>query len=72
MLLLPPPQVTGNATLYHVARDTLSFRVPHTLLMSAFHGTWQQHGFKVQLTLHKDGNCIAGVYSVMCVVGAIL
>ncbi|WIA37456.1 hypothetical protein OEZ86_014373 [Tetradesmus obliquus] len=35
------------------------FAVP-TLLAAAFGCAWQQPGFKVQLSVHKDGTCIAG------------
>ncbi|WIA40904.1 hypothetical protein OEZ86_004564 [Tetradesmus obliquus] len=38
----------------------MRFLVPPTLLASAFGGAWQQPGFKVQLSVHKDGDCIAG------------
>jgi hypothetical protein len=35
--------------------------MPASLLTSAFgKEAWQQHGFKVMLSLHKDGACIAG------------
>jgi hypothetical protein len=38
------------------------FPVPPTLLSSAFGDTWQQRDFKLQLSVHKDGDCIAGAY----------
>ncbi|WIA40906.1 hypothetical protein OEZ86_004566 [Tetradesmus obliquus] len=42
----------------------LRFAVPPTLLASAFGGTWPRpgSGFKVQLSVHKDGDRIAGYY----------
>jgi hypothetical protein len=42
--------------------------MPRSLLTSAFGGeAWQQFGFKVMLSLHKDGACIAGGwYKMLC------
>jgi hypothetical protein len=34
--------------------------VPFSLLSSSFGGGWQQAGRKGQLSVHKDGQCIAG------------
>jgi hypothetical protein len=34
--------------------------VPPDLLRSAFEGDWQQAGFKVQLSVFKDGTHVAG------------
>jgi hypothetical protein len=38
----------------------LGLTMPPSLLRSAFGDAWQQAGFKVQLSGHKDGQCIAG------------
>ncbi|WIA20599.1 hypothetical protein OEZ85_004983 [Tetradesmus obliquus] len=38
----------------------LEVGVPPGLLASGFGGVWQQPGFKVQLSVHKDAACIAG------------
>ncbi|WIA17233.1 hypothetical protein OEZ85_014107 [Tetradesmus obliquus] len=43
----------------HSAAHAEASRVP-TLLASACNGAWQQPGFKVQLSVHRDGACIAG------------
>jgi hypothetical protein len=43
------------------------FKVPPTLLTSAFGNTWQQpEGFKLQLSVLKDGCCIAGGSQGIC------
>jgi hypothetical protein len=38
----------------------LFFKVPKALAVAAFGEGWQQPGFKVQLYLYEDGDCIAG------------
>ncbi|KAF6251893.1 hypothetical protein COO60DRAFT_1464000 [Scenedesmus sp. NREL 46B-D3] len=58
---LVPMQPASCAYLrYHTANDSLNFSVPQPLLCSAFGDAWQQRGFRVQLSVHKDGACIAG------------
>uniref|UniRef100_A0A383W8L1 Uncharacterized protein n=1 Tax=Tetradesmus obliquus TaxID=3088 RepID=A0A383W8L1_TETOB len=46
--------------VYNSGSPCLRFAVPPTLLASAFGGTWPRPGFKVQLSVHKDGDRIAG------------
>jgi hypothetical protein len=55
-------QVAGRSALgYRYQRGHVCFCVPPSLLSSAFGGeAWQQRGFKVMLSVHKDGACIAG------------
>jgi hypothetical protein len=58
----PVLQVTGRSALgYCIIQGLARFYVPPSLLSSAFGGeAWQQRGFKVMLSVHKDGACIAG------------
>jgi hypothetical protein len=57
-------QVTEGTGLFSDGEGTSKrrtyFKVPKVLLVSAFGDSWQQAGFKVQLYVHKDGQCIAG------------
>jgi hypothetical protein len=39
--------------------STVGFSAPATLLKSAFGDAWQQPGFKLQVSAHKDGTRIA-------------
>jgi hypothetical protein len=51
-------QVSG-ALGYHTHQGSAGFCVPPSLLSSAFgNEAWQQRGFKVMLSLHKDGACM--------------
>ncbi|KAF6263307.1 hypothetical protein COO60DRAFT_489530 [Scenedesmus sp. NREL 46B-D3] len=53
-------EAPGCKSLRHeLPRNTLSFTVPPSML-AAFGDAWQQRGFKVQLSVHKDGVCCAG------------
>jgi hypothetical protein len=57
VILLQPPEETKLLA----ARDgDVHVSVPATFLHSAFGNNWQQAGFKVQLSVFKDGTCIAG------------
>ncbi|WIA20597.1 hypothetical protein OEZ85_004982 [Tetradesmus obliquus] len=55
-------ELGGIKCYKYTSRNSSSLRcaVPHTFATSAFGGAWQQPGFKVQLSVHKDGACIAG------------
>jgi hypothetical protein len=47
-------------TLLASKAGQVAVAVPPTLLRSAFGDAWQQAGFKVQLSVHKHGACMAG------------
>ncbi|WIA40903.1 hypothetical protein OEZ86_004563 [Tetradesmus obliquus] len=55
-------QAPGAITWHEHNSSNRCFRIvmPRTLAASVFVGPWQQPGFKVQLSVHKDGACIAG------------
>jgi hypothetical protein len=53
-------QVLSGQGLWKVNSRQLGLRVPPSLLCSAFGDAWQQAGFTVQLSVFKDGRCIAG------------
>uniref|UniRef100_A0A383W8V3 Uncharacterized protein n=1 Tax=Tetradesmus obliquus TaxID=3088 RepID=A0A383W8V3_TETOB len=55
-------EAPGGSTSHDVRGSRLMFIVPPTLLASACDGAWQQPGFKVQLSVHRDGACIAGAH----------
>jgi hypothetical protein len=49
---------TEDAAILSILQSV--FTVPVTFVRSAFGDAWQRAGFKVQLSVHKDGACIAG------------
>jgi hypothetical protein len=53
-------QVLSGEGLMKINGHLLGARVPLSLLSSVFGDAWQQAGFKVQLSVFKDGACIAG------------
>jgi hypothetical protein len=53
-------QVLSGKGLLKVNSHQLGLTLPPSLLSSAFGGNWQQAGFMVQLSVHKDGQCITG------------
>jgi hypothetical protein len=52
-------QVLTSKGLVRLNRHLLG--LPLCLLSSVFGDAWQQAGFKVQLSVHKDEACIAGM-----------
>jgi hypothetical protein len=54
-------QVPWGVRLAVASNDRQRCSVPASLLCSAFGETWQQTGFKVQLSVFKDSARIAGV-----------
>jgi hypothetical protein len=52
--------VLSGEGLLKLSSHQLGLELPRSLLSSAFGDAWQRPGFKVQLSVFKDGACIAG------------